>query len=144
MNSTPPNLNDLKLTGLRKILIETPFGVVEAALDLAELATAKIPINPETNYPYEIYNSIDYGAILQAVKVASKSHDLFQFMTDAYRDYGAGSNLEENYYEASNSYIKTLYNIFDFALKDLYVTSLKLILPPFPGQDAFVFLLRNI
>jgi hypothetical protein len=85
MNSTPPNLNDLKLTGLRKILIETPFGVVEAALDLAELATAKIPINPETNYPYEIYNSIDYGAILQAVKVASKSHDLFQFMTDAYR-----------------------------------------------------------
>ena len=129
MNPTPPDLNDLKPTVSRKILIETPFGLVEAIFEIAELAAAEIPTN------------FDFGGILQAAKIASKSYEFSAFMTEAYADYGGGLDLESNYYMASDSYINAIDNIFEFALKDLYVTSLKLILPPLPGRDALVFFL---
>jgi len=117
----------------RKILIESPFGVIEATLDIARLVTPGVS------------ETVALAYLSQAIKVASKSWELTELITSLYAYYGGGIDLERNYYAASDSDISAIKNIFEFALKDGYLLFLGLVLPiPGPGRDAIVFAVKTV
>jgi hypothetical protein len=119
------------ISGTQSILIENPFGIAEATFDIAAISRPGIS------------DFIPYAVLSQAVKVASKSWEFTELITGLYADYGGGFDLENNYYAASDSYINLIKNIFEFALKDGILLSLKLTLPV-PGRDAIVFAVETI
>ena len=75
----------------RKILIESPFGVIEATLDIARLVTPGVS------------ETVALAYLSQAIKVGSKSWELTELITSLYAYYGGGIDLERNYYAASDS-----------------------------------------
>ena len=118
----------------KRILSEHPFGVIEISLDFARDITTNLPLDPSVDLPLDpdtglpIVDYIDYEYISQWANVVSKSVQIAQIATDLYTDYGNGGDLENNYYQASDTYINLLKNLFEVGM----VKSFQIIVPPVP------------